>query len=130
MKKTFSILLSIVVLLSSLNFNLSVHYCGEAIVDVALLGDAEACSMAADISIDSKKKSCCSDRLIVIEGEDHLSSKSIEKGGIERIDLLTAELNYPIDLLVQKTIASSYYENYSPPLIEQEIFLSVQSFLL
>lgn len=129
MKKTFSVLLSLIILLSSLNFSLSAHYCGQTIVDVALFGDAEACPMADEMNNDSKE-SCCSDRQIIIEGEDYLSSKSFDKQEVEKIDILLAEFQFPLELLLEEEKTHSFIANYTPPLIEQDITLAVQSFLL
>ena len=130
MKKTFSVLLALIILLSSLNFSLSAHYCGQTIVDVALFGDAEACLMSAEMNNDSEEEPCCSDRQIIIEGEDYLSSKSFEKQEVEKIDIILADLQFPIELLLEEEQTNSSLLQYTPPLIEQDITLAVQSFLL
>ena len=129
MKKTFSVLLSLIILLSSLNFSLSAHYCGQTIVDVALFGQAEVCPMAAEMNNDSEEP-CCSDRQIIIEGEDYPSSKSFEKQEVEKIDILLSEFQFPLELLLEEENTHSFIANYTPPLIEQDITLAVQSFLL
>lgn len=130
MKKTFAVLLSLIVLLSSLNFSLSAHYCGQTIVDVALFGKAEACPMAAEMNCDSEEAPCCADRNIIIEGEEYLSSKSFEKQTIEKVELLLAQLDFPIELLLEEKQTRYFSRTYTPPLIEQDITLAVQSFLL
>lgn len=130
MKKTFAVLLSFVILLSSLNFSLSAHYCGQTIVDVALFGEAEACPMAAEMNCDTDEKPCCANRNIIIEGEDYLASKSFEKQEVEKVELLLAELQFPIELLLEEQEANFFLDYYTPPLIEQDITLAVQSFLL
>ncbi len=130
MKKTFAVLLSLIVLLSSLNFSLSAHYCGQTIVDVALFGEAEACPMAAEMNCDSDEKPCCANRNIIIEGEDYLSSKSFEKQEVEKVEILLAQLEYPIELLLEEKQTNAFVKYYTPPLIEQDITLVIQSFLL
>lgn len=130
MKKTFAVLLSLVILLSSLNFSLSAHYCGQTIVDVALFGEAEACPMTAEMNCDTDEKPCCSNRNIIIEGEDYLASKSFKKQEVEKVELLLAKLQFPIELLLEEQEANFFLEHYTPPLIEQDITLAVQSFLL
>jgi hypothetical protein len=129
MKKTFSVLLSLIILLSSLNFSLSAHYCGQTIVDVALFGEAEACSMAAEMNNDSEEP-CCSDRQIIIEGEDYLSSKSFEKQEVEKIDILLFEFQFPLELFLEDEKTQSLIVQYTPPEIEKEITILVQSFLI
>lgn len=130
MKKTFSVLLSLIILFSSLNFSLSAHYCGQTIVDVALFGEAEACPMADEMNNDSEEEPCCSDGQIIIEGEDYLSSKSFEKQEVEKIDMLLAELQFPLQLLLEDEQTYSFIVHYTPPLIERDITVVVQSFLL
>ena len=130
MKKTFSVLLSLIILLSSLNFSLSAHYCGQTIVDVAIFGEAEACPMAAEMNCDTDEKPCCADRNIIIEGEDYLSSKSFEKQEVEKVDILLSEFQFPLELLLEEEKTHSFLANYTPPLIEQDITLAFQSFLL
>ncbi|MBL4709118.1 MAG: hypothetical protein JKY48_11845 [Flavobacteriales bacterium] len=130
MKKTFSVLLSLLILLSSISFNLSAHYCGSQLVDIALFGQAVACPMAAEKGSDSDEIPCCADRDIIIDAEDYLSSKDLSKQEIKKTEVLIAELNYPIELLVQNEVPSIECDNYSPPLIEREIPILIQSFLL
>lgn len=130
MKKTFSVLLSLLILLSSLDFNLSAHYCCSQLVDIALIGEAEVCSMTKERDCKSYEMPCCSDRQIIIEGEDYLSSKSFETQEVEKIDILIADHQFPIGLLLEEQHTSFFLEHYTPPLIEQDITLAVQSFLL
>ena len=85
--------------------------------------------MAAEMNNDSEEP-CCSDRQIIIEGEDYLSSKSFDKQEVEKIDILLAEFQFPIELLLEEEQIPSFVANYTPPLIEQDITLAVQSFLL
>ena len=86
--------------------------------------------MAAEMNNDSEEEPCCSDRKIIIEGEDYLSSKSFEKQAVEKIDILLADLLFPIELLLEEKQDNFFRKYYTPPLIEQDITLAVQSFLL
>jgi len=130
MKKTFSTLLALVILLSSFNFNLSAHYCGQQLVDLALFGDAEICQMAKEKACESEEMTCCTDRDIIIDGEDYVSSKDLSKQEIKKIEVLITSLEYPIELLVSSEFSTETEENYDPPLIEREIPILIQSFLL
>ena len=129
MKKTIAVLLSVYVLFSSFNYSLSAHYCGQTIVDIALFGNAEACPMSMDMDCDTEEP-CCSDRDIFIESEDYLAAKSFEKQEIQKVEALLAELNFPIELLLEEQPINRIQKHYTPPLIEHDILLVVQSFLL
>ena len=130
MKKSFSVLLALFVLLSSLSFSMNAHYCGQQLVDIALFGDAEACSMALEKGCEFEKMPCCSDRNIIIDNEDYLSTKDLSKQEFNKKKVLIISLNYPIESLVSKEIYVETIENYVPPLIEKEIPILLQSFLL
>ncbi|MEQ8624448.1 MAG: hypothetical protein RJQ00_06320 [Vicingaceae bacterium] len=109
---------------------MSAHYCGQTIVDVALFSDAEPCPMDTGMNNEVKQAPCCSDRQIIIEGEDYLSCKPFEKQEVEKVEILLADLQFPIELLVEKEQSISLLEHYTPPLIERDITVAVQSFLL
>lgn len=130
MNKTFSVLLSLLILLSSLNFKLNAHYCGQRLVDIALFGEAEACPMSFESASSSKEAPCCKNRDILIEGEDYLSSKSFDKQKVNNFEFLLVDLQYPLELLSIQANAVHFVEQYIPPLIEQDILLVVQSFLI
>ena len=115
MKKTFSVLLSLIILLSSLNFSLSAHYCGQTIVDVAIFGEAEACPMAAEMNCDTDEKPCCADRNIIIEGEDYLSSKSFENSHLSTNQRRQKTATVPSTLSIKQPDSSVSLNN-------QEIF--------
>ena len=130
-KKSFSILLAGLILLSSLNFSLSAHYCGTKLIDVALIGDAETCSMAKESAMSPQKKSCCENRVILIEGEDYLASKNLNKQEVKKFDVLINLILFPIDLFVQKKPLAIENFLYSPPLCtERRLSILFQSFLL
>lgn len=82
MKKLFhkitAVLMAFVVLMSTMSFTLHMHYCGETLVDTSYFTKAETCGMEmpqpSDTSEDCsvKKKNCCSEKQITIEGQDEL----------------------------------------------------------
>lgn len=129
MRKTIAVLLSVFVLFSSFSYCLSIHYCGQNIVDIALFGNAKTCSMESEVDLDLKK-SCCADRNIFIESEDYLSSKEFEKQAIKKVEILLVKLNFPIGILSEEQSIGYVKKHYTPPLIEHDITLVVQSFLL
>lgn len=131
MRKTFSVLLSLIILLSSLNFSLSAHYCGQTIIDVALFGEAEACLMAMEKDCKSDEMSCCADRDLIIEGEDYVSTINFENLRLDKIKVLTAVLEFPMILPNEEHLSTPFIkEHYSPPLIEQKSHVLFQPFLL
>ena len=125
MKRAFSILLTVLILSSSLNFNLSAHYCGKRLVDFALWTKADTCSKANDNSCEVKKP-CCSDLNFTVEVQDFLTSKKEVKQ--EKVNLTFPTLSN--ELLAEYKPPKLNTIEYSPPLIEQDIIVHIQSFLL
>jgi hypothetical protein len=130
MKRFFLLLLSFLILITSIHFNLSAHYCGRQLVDISLFGKAESCAMGEMTTCDSEKKPCCSDREIIIEGEDYLNHKDFSKTKLKRVDNFILQLYYFTSLRVEKKVAAKVPNLYSPPLIERATPVLFQSFLL
>ena len=76
-QKISSLLLASLVLISTFSFTVEKHYCGRFLVDVSVYSKAKDCGMDMmdhDDSSDDhvKKKSCCKDEIVVLEGQDEL----------------------------------------------------------
>ncbi len=81
MKKVFhkisSVYLALIVLLSTVSFTIDSHYCGDTLVDSSLFGHVETCGMDKQLSRNDcqsevQDDSCCSDKQLVVEGQDDL----------------------------------------------------------
>lgn len=130
MNKLIAFLLSLLVLISSINYSLSAHYCGSQLIDLALFGKAESCSMALESNCELDVMPCCADSSLLIDGEDYLFSKNIKTLVVKKIDVLVAKLSFPIKLIFSSNRPLIQLEIYSPPLIDYEIPILNQSFLL
>ena len=78
-KLTKVVVLSIafILLLSSINWKVSFHICGDYVVNYALFVDAESCGMEESISIcdydpegGTLRKACCTNKDVIISGND------------------------------------------------------------
>ena len=130
MKKIFSLFLSLFVLLSSINFNLSAHYCGQNLIDISLFGSAEKCEMKQEEECQDSIPSCCDDQEILIEGNDYLALKKLSKTRIDSIEILLSKIYYSIDLLRLVDHWKELVNFYIPPLTERKVPALHQSFLL
>lgn len=84
MKKLFhkitALLMALVVLVSTMSFTLHMHYCGDTLVNSSYFIEAETCGMEMPQPLSSsedcsvKKKNCCSEKQITIEGQDELKT--------------------------------------------------------
>ena len=68
--------MAFVVLFSTMSFTLNMHYCGDTLVETAILHKAEGCGMEMEKpsteGCSISKKKCCEDKQVVIEGQDEL----------------------------------------------------------
>lgn len=134
-------MLSALVLLSSTSFTFGIHFCMGRLESIALLAGAEPCEMAQQktpCSSDSQdldcehqevtKKGCCEDQTVVIEGHEDLTQVSkIAVPDFQMVAVLYAVVSF----IFSTTSVDHYsYNDYSSPLIERDIPVLVQSFLI
>jgi hypothetical protein len=123
--------------MSSVSHSVSFHLCGGEIENMSIFGHAETCTMhdnGCDDRADSHQSSfdhngCCKDTNLVIDTDKYLS-KATEKVTFENL------LNVSI-AVVDRVQSISYTEKeyahtsiYKPPLINRDITILVQSFLI
>ncbi len=126
--KSFSMLLALLVLFSTVSFTVVKHYCGDTLVDVAIFSEAKACGgMENDKSM---KKSCCDDEVDVVKGQDQLKLSSFEDLDFEQqqfIDAFTFSYINSFENLPKETIP---HKEYSPPDLVYDIQVLDEVFLI
>lgn len=137
LKKISAIILSLLVILSSMSFTLNVHMCMGEIDSIALLQESKSCEMSTQQApcanhdlhnSQPTKKDCCEDHSFFVEGQDELAkTASFGMPDLHFVAVLYAVAAY---LFAQPSIVTTFYKDYSPPLIERDIPVLVQSFLL
>lgn len=131
--KIVSILMVFVVLFSTMSFTINTHYCGDTLVDFAVFTNAETCGMELKESTNKDcsvaKKSCCSDKQTIVQGQDELQS-SFDSLSLEQQQFVTYFVYSYINLLVgiEKDITS--YIDYSPPKVVKPIYKLDETYLI
>lgn len=141
MKKALSILLAFQVLLSSLSFNIGMHFCGEQLQSFSLFDKATPCEHASakaeapscpfHAKTPNKKKGCCDDKEVVIEGQEHLTtlgSYSVDLSPV--FEMVPGAIFLLLDNFHSAETASVKFRNYKPPLIPVDIPVFIQTFLI
>lgn len=142
MRKTLSILLAFQVLLSSMSFNLGMHFCGDRLQSFSLFDKATPCEHASSSESSScpfhpgmntvkKKKGCCDDKEVKIEGQDHetiVSTTTIDL--IPDYKFLAAYALVFVQRFTEIEVVSPEFYNYKPPLIRLNIPVFLQTFLI
>lgn len=142
MKAFTSIFLAFQVLLSSMSFNLGMHFCGGDLQSISLFGEATPCDHAvkkesnscpfhSNMKEPNKKKGCCDDKELKIEGQEHetiVSTSSFDLSPDFEIDPI--QFIGFVQSCSDEMVFFSKYLNYKPPLIRQNIPVLIQSFLI
>ncbi|MEZ4722187.1 MAG: hypothetical protein R2813_09960 [Flavobacteriales bacterium] len=136
LRSIFSVTLIPLLLLSTTGLRISQHWCGNALINATIWGDAEPCehfkseekpACPFHAKMQAAKK-CCSEREVYIDGSDDdflaqlICSISYHPTGVVMIRM--------VDLFdhVGATIKEAKFHNHSPPLIKSSIFLLIACF--
>ena len=125
--KIVSFSLALLVLLSTFSFTVEKHYCGDFLVDVSFIGDADNCG--SEIK-SAKKKNCCKDEVHYIEGQDELEKASAEEFDLSKQQFLVAYYIYYNHFFVHHISKKTYYKDFCPPDIPIDYQVLYQSFLI
>ena len=131
--KILSIAMAFVVLLSTLSFTISKHYCGDTLVDTSLFSKAKSCGMEMQNSSNKDcsiiKKNCCSEEQQLVEGQDNLKLDFTKFDLQQKIFVSTFVYTY-INLFEGITKESIHFKDYSPPLIVKDIHALDEVYLI
>ncbi len=132
-QKISALSLSLLVLFSTFSFTVDFHYCGDHLMDVAFMSQAEACSMESDIPASPgdcvAKSTCCTDLALVQDaGEGINLGPEIHQGP-------GADLQLESPLLPQlvsgvRVPVKDLIEIYNPPGRSVDLLLMFQTFLI
>jgi hypothetical protein len=132
-KKISAILMALVVVLSTMSFTVSQHYCGGELMDSALFSKAESCGMDMTISTKNdcniQSKNCCKDVIKQIEGKKVVNIDG-ELFSFQQ-QLFVASFIYTyINLFEGLDTNIIPFKNYSPPLLVSDIQVTHQVFII
>lgn len=143
MKVNFStisvVLLSALVLVASMGFTLNKHFCGGELQKISLNKEAENCPMCKEIAklpachkkaLEKEKDGCCENTTDQVETSDFSLSKTVEKQSIQDFQFIAFTYVLLADIHTLDQNSELLNKEYSPPLIEHNIPVEVQSFLL
>ncbi|ETN93755.1 hypothetical protein SAMN04487906_0161 [Zhouia amylolytica] len=126
--------MALLVLFSTVSFAVSKHYCGDFLVDVAVVTQAETCGMqlqqsSKDDECSFQKSSCCTDQIKLVEGQDEVKTSVNDLDFQQQVFLASFVYTY-INLfegLEQNVIP---HKNYPPPFLVKDIHILDEVFLI
>lgn len=120
----FTVLMAVVVMFSTMSFNVNMHYCGDSLIDYSLTKTAKSCGMdiqkQGDCDTSINLKSCCSDKSLSAKGHDDL------KPAVYNLDLeqqlFITSFVYAFTVLFEDQKAdNNAFEAYSPPPLIRDV---------
>jgi hypothetical protein len=126
--KSFSIVLALLVLISTVSFTIEKHFCGDTLIDVSVFTDAEKCAMEAIEML--QKKTCCKDEINVIQGQDELKFSNFEDLEFQQQQFLAAFTFSYINIFEGLPKQTILHKDYSPPNLVTDIQVLDQVFII
>lgn len=131
--KTLAICMAILVLFTTMSFTVNMHYCGDSLVDLALFQNAQTCGMEQQqtdhCSEGISEDPCCTDKQVVIEGQDDLKISFDNLNFEQQVFVATFFYTY-IDLFEGLDTNVVPFRDYKPPLLIRDIQKLHESYLL
>ena len=127
--KILSCTMALLLLASTTSWAVDKHFCMGYLVDVAFFADAETCSMSMGDMAGGMEMECCSDEVIVVDGQDDLILSFNELSLDQQILIASFTYTY-IDLFegLQEQVVP--LNDYPPPLLTWNLQLLDQVFLI
>lgn len=131
--KISAVFFALLIVSSTTSFAMDMHYCGDTLVDTSFFSKATTCGMESNElpteGCSVKKKDCCSDKQIVIEGQDNLKT-SFDDLQLNKQYILFAFIDSYIKRFeaIDKKIVST--QKYIPPLVVRTIYKLDETYLI
>lgn len=129
--KICSFAMALLVLMSTLSFTMEKHFCGDTLVDVAIFSEVNTCGMELNsISSSTEKKSCCSDEIEIIKGQDQLKKTSFEDLQLLPLFFERYGDDFCSDPIAYVSQQNNPHKDYSPPILVADIQVLDQVFII
>ena len=127
--------MAFVVLFSTMSFTIDMHYCGDNLVDYSFFKEAKSCGMekaqlaSSCENPEMKKKSCCSDEQMVLEGQDDLKNNFSTLTFEQQVFVASFIYSY-INLFEGTASKEVPFVDYSPQFVKRDVQVLHQTFLI
>ena len=132
LRSIVSVAFAFLVLFSSSNLVVGMHFCGGDIQSIAVFGKAEGCPMELNLPPCHKAlmKSCCQDELVAYSAQDFSTDAAqITVPVAQSLDIIQTPV--PVAEIIPSTgVSGKLYHQYDPPLRSYDRTISLQVFLI
>ena len=132
--KTISVALATLVLFTTMSFTVDMHYCGDSFIDFSVFQNAQTCGMEKkqsenDCHSEVQDDSCCSDKQIIVEGQDDLKITFDTLNFEQQVFVATFFHSYInlFDVLDSNIVP---FRDYKPPLLIRDIQKLHETYLI
>lgn len=129
--KVTSLLMAMMILMSSLGYNLDIHYCGGEFFDFSLLGNVKTCQSADEDDYKEKivNRSCCDFEQIKIETSSSFEKSSSDFTSQFTLSFVPTIRYYSFYKGIRKE-TNKWVLDPPPEINSNPIYLEIQSFLI
>lgn len=131
-KQISSFILATLVLVSTLSFSVSKHYCLNRLVETSFITNVDGClsENSADESCDSfSSKSCCDDVHIVVEGLENFHFEKYSPTDFNIEYFFDAQVFIP-EILIFTCKSEALHFSYKPPPLYKPIYQLNETYLI
>lgn len=132
--KILSVCMATLVLFTTMSFTVDIHFCGDSLVDFSLVQNTHTCGMEAEQKADDchnliTEDSCCSDKQLVIEGQDDLKISFNTLNFEQQVFVATFFYTY-IDLFEGLDTNVIPFRDYRPPILIRDFQKLHETYLI
>lgn len=133
--KSLAVFMAGVVLFTTMSFAVSMHYCGDTLVDFSFIQKAKTCGMEKTPNVSNcenssiTEKSCCSDQQLIKQGKEDLKISFDQLSFQQQIFVASFAYSY-INLFEVTQASKASFVPYPPPFIERDLQVLHQTFLI
>ena len=131
-----AVFLASLVLIASIGVTVNLHLCGGNLQSIALFVKAQPCKMEMPKSCHeskakTKRTGCCEEESILLKGKETTAELKTVTELTPSFNLISVILPVLYSIIeVDSYSASPRYAQYKPPIVERDITIFVQSFLI
>jgi len=137
LNKILALILAFIVIFSSLSFTVEKHICMDEVTDVSFFTEADSCGMQEDECKPGEtgetnsfdEQDCCSDVHELIRGNQQ-EQQAINGFEITQMPFLNTYAYTYLNLFEENREEISFFDNPSPPLIDRDLQVLYQTFLI
>ena len=137
LNKILALILAFIVIFSSLSFTVEKHVCMDEVTDVSFFTEADSCGMQDDECTHEESgqtssfdnKDCCSDVQELIPG-NQIEQQAINTFEISQVQFITVFTYTYLNLFEENKKEISFFDDTSPLLLDRDIQVLYQTFLI